>query len=65
MEKLLKAQILNYLQEQSLICDGEQAGFLPGQSTVTQLFLINRWRAAIDRGEGAESNIFWTIQSLW
>ena len=54
-EKLLNAQFLNYLQDQSLICD-EQAGFLPGVSTVTQLcFLINRWHAAIDRGEGVEA----------
>ena len=55
MEKLLNEQILNYLQDQSLICN-EQAGFLPGQSTVTQLcFLINRWQVAIDRGEGVEA----------
>ena len=55
MEKLLNEQILNYLQDQSLICNG-QAGFLPGQSTVTRLcFLINRWQVAIDRGEGVEA----------
>ena len=55
MEKLLNEQILNYLQVKSLICN-EQAGFLPGQSTVTQLcFLINRWQVAIDRGEGVEA----------
>ena len=55
MEKLLNEQILNYLQDQSLICN-EQSGFLPGQSTVTQLcFLINRWQVAIDRGEGVEA----------
>ena len=55
MEKLLNEQILNNLQDQSLICN-EQAGFLPGQSTVTQLcFLINRWQVVIDRGEGVEA----------
>ena len=55
MEALLNAQILNYLQDQSLICD-EQAGFLPGQSTFTlRCFLVHHWQAAIDRGEGVEA----------
>ena len=53
--KLLNEKVLNYLQNQSLICN-EQAWFLPGQSTVTQLcFLINRWQGAIDWGEGVEA----------
>ena len=55
LEKLLNKQLLKYLQKNSLICH-QQAGFLPCQSTVTQLCsLIHEWQMALDRGENIET----------
>ena len=49
------AQLLKCLQDNSLICQ-QQAGFLPSQSTITQLCsLIHQWQMALDRGDNVEA----------
>ena len=55
LEKILNTQLLKYLQDNSLICQ-QQAGFLPLQSTTTQLCsLIHQWQMALDRGDNVEA----------
>ena len=55
MEKLLNAQILEYLQSTSLLYK-HQSGFLPRHSTVTQLcYLIHKWQMAIDQGNHVQA----------
>ena len=55
MEKLLNAQILEYLQSTSLRYK-HQSGFLPRHSTVTQLcYLMHKWLMAIDQGNHVQA----------
>ena len=43
------------MQDNSLLCH-QQAGFLPGQSTVTQLCsLMHQWQMALDRGDSVKA----------
>ena len=55
LEKLINAHLSKYLQGNSLLCH-QQAGFLPLQSTITQLcFLTHKWQTALDRGDDVEA----------
>ena len=55
LEKLINVHPLKYLQENSLLCH-QQAGFLPSQSTITQLcFLTHKWQTALDKGDNVEA----------
>ena len=55
LEKLINAHLLKYLQGNSLLCH-HQAGFLPFQSTITQLCLLtHKWQTALDRGDKVEA----------
>jgi hypothetical protein len=51
MESLLRAHILDYLEEEDLISPA-QHGFLPGRSVSTQLLeCLEEWTEALDEGE--------------
>ena len=55
LEKLINVHLSKYLQENSLLCH-QQAGFLPSQSTITQLcFLTHKWQTALDKGDNVEA----------
>ena len=55
LEKLINAHLWRYLQGNLLLCH-RQAGFLPFQSTITQLcFLTHKWQTALDRGDNVEA----------
>nr|AQN68906.1 reverse transcriptase domain protein [Elysia chlorotica] len=50
MEKLVRGHVLKHLQDNKLI-SGEQHGFVPGRSTITQLLVVmDTWTKIIDEG---------------
>ena len=64
-EKLINVHLLKYLQENSLLCH-QQGGFLPSQSTITQLcFLTHKWQTALDKGDNVEAVFLDLLVQKW